>query len=163
MRAMQGTDAPAQTGRRMANNGPGKKDPGQKTPGRAGGVRGDEMAEAGKPERSSANALKQEKLVDDFFALLSKWYKKERTVTFYAGKMNRTPKYLSTAIKKMTGRSILEWINETVIIEIKMQLKTTDQTVAEISESLNFPDPSTFVQFFKHHTGLTPLQYRKQQ
>ena len=54
--------APAQTGRRMANNGPGKKDPGQKTPGRAGGVRGDEMAEAGKLERSSANALKQEKL-----------------------------------------------------------------------------------------------------
>ncbi len=113
--------------------------------------------------RFTGPALKQEKLVDDFFALLSKWYKKERTVTFYAGKMNRTPKYLSTAIKKMTGRSILEWINETVIIEIKMQLKTTDQTVAEISESLNFPDPSTFVQFFKHHTGLTPLQYRKQQ
>ena len=113
--------------------------------------------------RFTGPSLRQEKLVDDFFVLLSKWYKKERTVTFYAGKMNRTPKYLSTAIKKMTGRSILEWINETVIIEIKMQLKTTDQTVAEISESLNFPDPSTFVQFFKHHTGLTPLQYRKQQ
>ena len=42
-----------------------------------------------------------------------------------------------------------------------MQLKVTDKTVLEISEELNFSSPSVMVQFFRHHTGITPLQYRK--
>ena len=34
--------------------------------------------------------------------------------------------------------------------------------ILEISEELGFSSPSVFVQFFRHHTGTTPLQYRKQ-
>lgn len=110
----------------------------------------------------AASRMKQEKLSDDFFLLLAKWYKKERRVGFYADKLNRTPKYLSTAIKSLTGRSATEWINETVIREIKVMLKTSDMTVLQISEAMNFPNPSAFVQFFKQHTGTTPLKYRRE-
>ena len=110
--------------------------------------------------RRTASGMKQEKLSDDFFLLLAQWYKKERKVGFYAYKLHRTPKYLSTAIKKITGRSVTEWINEAVIAETKVLLKTTDMTVAEISEEMVFPNPSAFVQFFKAHTGLTPHKYR---
>lgn len=105
--------------------------------------------------------IKQEKLSDDFFILLTHHYKQERSVTFYANKMHLTPKYLSGAIKRITGRSILEWINEVVVVEIKILLKTTDLSVLQISEELNFSTPSVFVQFFKLHTGTTPLKYRK--
>lgn len=104
---------------------------------------------------------RQEQLSDDFFQLLAHYYKKERNVAFYAEKMNRTPKYLSGEIKRITGRSILEWLNETILIEIKLQLKTTNRSILQISEELNFSSPSVFVQFFRHHTGTTPLQYRK--
>lgn len=104
---------------------------------------------------------RQEQLADDFFLLLAHYYKKERSVTFYAGKMNRTPKYLSCEIKRITGRSILEWINEAILTEIKLRLRTTDHTILQISEDLNFSSPSVFVQFFKHHTKMTPLEYRK--
>ena len=76
--------------------------------------------------------------------------------------MNRTPKYLSGAVKRITGRSISDWIDEVVVIEIKRQLKTTDRTVLQISEELNFSSPSVFVQYFRHHTGMTPRQYRKE-
>ena len=41
-------------------------------------------------------------------------------------------------------------------------LKVTDKSILEISEELNFSSPSVFVQFFRHNTGITPLQYRKQ-
>lgn len=102
-----------------------------------------------------------ETLSDDFFLLLSMYYKKERNATFYAEKMNMTPKYLSKKIKDITGRSIHEWLNEMLITEIKVQLKTSDQTILQISEELNFSSPSVFVQFFKHHTGMTPLKYKK--
>lgn len=104
---------------------------------------------------------RQEQLIDEFFLLLAHYYKKERSVAFYADKMNRTPKYLSGEIKRITGRTILEWLNEAVLIEMKLQLKTTDHTIWQISEELNFSSPSVFVQFFKHHTGMTPLKYRK--
>lgn len=105
--------------------------------------------------------LRHEQLVDDFFILLARYYKKERNVAFYAEKMNRTPKYLSGEIRRITGRSILEWLNEVILVEMKLQLKTTDHTILQISEELNFSTPSVFVQFFRHHTGMTPLKYRK--
>ena len=95
-------------------------------------------------------------LSDRFFRLLTIHYKKHRSVQFYADKLNLTPKYLSTAIKKVTGRPILEWIHEAVLIDAKMLLRTTHLTVQQISDQLNFSSPSAFVQFFKKHTGKTP-------
>lgn len=112
-------------------------------------------------EEETEKSLQHNKLYDDFFMLLTRYYRRERSVAFYADKMNLTPKYLSRAIKKVSGKSILEWINEFVIIEIKVRLKTTEKTILEISEDLNFPNPSAFVQFFKLHTGTTPLKFRK--
>lgn len=104
--------------------------------------------------------LKNEVLSDHFFLLLAKHYKTEHSVSFYADKMALTPKYLTTAIKRITGKSILTWINNAIIIEIKIQLKTTDKTILQISEELNFSTPSAMIQFFKLHVGTTPLKYR---
>ncbi|MBO8456252.1 MAG: AraC family transcriptional regulator [Bacteroidetes bacterium] len=106
---------------------------------------------------------KPEKLTDDFLLLLTKYYRTEHEVAFYADRLNRTPKYLSSAIKRLSGRSVSDWISSTLISEIKLLLKVTDKTVLEISEDLNFSSPSVFVQFFRRNTGITPLQYRKQQ
>lgn len=100
--------------------------------------------------------IKSDDLSDRFFHLLAVYHKEHRLVSFYADRLNITPKYLSTAIKKATGRPVLEWIHEAVLIEAKMLLMTTGQTVQEISEWLNFSSPSAFVQFFKKHTGKTP-------
>ena len=100
--------------------------------------------------------IKSHDLSDKFFQLLAVYYKENRTVQFYADKLNITSKYLTTAIKKTTGRPVLEWLHEAVLIEAKMLLKTTDLTVQEISDRLNFSSPSAFVQFFKKHTDTTP-------
>ena len=103
--------------------------------------------------------IKADNLSDRFFKLLTIHYKQYRSVQFYAEKLNLTPKYLSTAIKRITGRPILEWIHEAVLIDAKMLLRTTDLTVQQISEQLNFSSSSAFVQFFKKHTGTTPLSH----
>ncbi len=113
-------------------------------------------------DSTAVSKPRQEKLTDDFFKLMARYYKTEHNVAFYADRLNRTPKYLSGAIKKLSGRSVSDWINSSLISEIKLLLKVTDKTVLEISEELNFSSPSFFVQFFRHHTGTTPLQYRKQ-
>lgn len=100
--------------------------------------------------------IKANNLSDRFFRLLATNYKNSRSVKFYAERLNLTPKYLSTAIKRVTGRPILDWIHEAILIDAKMLLRTTDMTVQEIADHLNFSSPSAFVQFFKKHTGKTP-------
>lgn len=100
--------------------------------------------------------IKADSLTDRFFRLLATNYKRERSVRFYAEGLHLTPKYLSTAIKRVTGRPILDWIHEAVLIDAKMLLRTTDLTVQQIAEMLNFSSPSAFVQFVKKHTGCTP-------
>lgn len=102
-----------------------------------------------------------EVLAESFFRLLIRNYKTERSVAFYADKLCLTPKYLSTTIKNITGHPVSEWTDQAVLIEAKRMLKTTDLTALQISEELNFPNPSFFGRFFKQHIGMTPLQYRK--
>lgn len=103
---------------------------------------------------------RQGALADDFFRLMLQAYKTERNVAYYADQLCLSPKYLSTTIKKVTGYPISEWINRVVIAESKRLLKVTNHTVLQISEELNFPNPSFFGKFFKHYTGMTPLQYK---
>lgn len=107
------------------------------------------------------NKSRQEALVDDFFRLLFESFRKERQVTFYADKLCLTPKYLSMTIKEVTGHPASRWINEMVILEAKRLLKATRLTALQISEELNFPNPSFFGRFFKQHTDMTPLQFKK--
>ncbi|MCC8147271.1 MAG: AraC family transcriptional regulator [Bacteroidales bacterium] len=103
---------------------------------------------------------RQEVLTDNFFKIMLKDFKKERSVAYYANKLCLTPKYLSMTVKKITGHPISEWINEAVTIEAKRMLKATNMTALQISEELNFPNPSFFGRFFKQYAGMTPLQYK---
>ena len=105
--------------------------------------------------------IRHESLSDRFFRLLALHFREEHTVHYYADRLNLTPKYLSTAIKRITGRPILDWIHEALLIEAAMLLRTTDLTVLEIADRLNFSTPSAFVQFFKKHTGTTPKKMRE--
>ena len=67
---------------------------------------------------------------------------------------------LSTTVKQVTGKSVLDTIAYIVIIDAKAQLKGTDMTIQEIAYSLNFPNPSFFCKFFRRHVGMSPLEFR---
>lgn len=123
------------------------------------------IAEIGALYSTKENRVKKqtraEKLTSQFHSLLHKHYKEERNISFYADKMCLTPKYLTSTIKKITGKSIMTWIHEAVIMAAKVQLKSTDKTVLQISEELNFNDASLFCRFFRKYTGISPKQYRE--
>ena len=95
-----------------------------------------------------------------FIDLVSKYHNTERNVGFYADKLCITPKYLSKIVKDTSGQSAPQWIDQYVILEAKQLLKHSDRCIKEISDELNFPNPSFFFKYFKKHTGLTPNQYR---
>lgn len=97
-----------------------------------------------------------------FFDLLIKNFRSGKNVGFYAEKVFVSPKYLSMSVKAATGRSAQCWINESILFEAKRLLLTTGMSVREIADRLNFPDSSSFVRFFRTHSGCTPLVFRKQ-
>lgn len=100
-------------------------------------------------------------IIDDFLKLVQKHYKQERSISFYAERMCYTPKYLSEVIKNGSGKSAGRWINDYVILEAKLLLKSTDLTVQQISDELNFPSQSFFGKYFKREVGMSPNLYRK--
>lgn len=104
---------------------------------------------------------RREEIFSQFAKLVMKHNKQERKVAFYANKLCITPKYLSEVVKDKTRKTPIEWINDSVIIITKTLLKSTDLSIIQISEELNFPNSSFFCKFFKKHTGISPLKYRE--
>ena len=109
---------------------------------------------------TSQQLNRNEILFKELMQLIVTHYKTERSVGFYAGKLCLTDKYLTRIIREVSGKTISEWIKTTLIFDAKSQLKYTRKTIQEISNDLNFPNPSFFGKFFKQHTGMTPKAYR---
>jgi len=95
-----------------------------------------------------------------FMSLLRQNFKNERSLDFYASKLCITPKYMTSLIKKTSGKSALEWINDCVILEAKNLLRHSDMSVQEISDYLSFSNQSFFSQYFKRLSGCSPSEYR---
>lgn len=103
----------------------------------------------------------EEALMQNFLKTVQLNYKKERKVLFYADRLHLSAGYLSTVIKNISGKTAAEWIDNYVIQEAKSLLKSTNLTVQQISDHLNFPSQSFFGKYFKRQTGVSPKEYRK--
>jgi AraC-like DNA-binding protein len=104
---------------------------------------------------------RKEELLDGFLQLLTKHVREYHVVTFYAEKLFITPQYLSLILRELTGRSANKWIDDALITEAKILLKTPLATIQQVADTLNFSDQSTFGKFFKKHIGMSPMEYRK--
>ncbi len=98
---------------------------------------------------------------EKLMTLLSENYREQRSVEFYAEKLHISSKHLSRVIRNFTGKSVHQWIDEFVALEIKNLLKYSNMSIQQISYHLNFPNPSFMGQYFKRITGLTPGEYKK--
>ena len=72
-------------------------------------------------------------------------------------------RYIHNIEKKASicGQTVMQWINQAIILEAKVLLKHSDLLVFQISDELGFPNPSFFSKFFKRMTGMTPAEYQK--
>ena len=63
-------------------------------------------------------------------------------------------------LKRISGKSVSEWIDNYVILEAKTLLKYSNMSVQEIAYYLNFPNQSFFGSYFKRNAGMSPSQYK---
>lgn len=95
-----------------------------------------------------------------FMELLERDYMVSHDVAYYAERLCITPKYLCYVVKSITQRTPKTIIDHYVILQLKLQLRNTDNTVKKIAWDFHFSDTSFFCRYFKQHTGLTPQAFR---
>tara|TARA_R110002050_G_scaffold233063_3_gene368800 strand:+ start:27119 stop:28030 length:912 start_codon:yes stop_codon:yes gene_type:complete len=108
-----------------------------------------------------ANLTRQEELILRFLNILNENLKKERTVQFYADVLCITSGHLSKVLKKVSGKTANQLIDEAVIMEAKILLGNPSLSIAEVTHELQFSDQSFFGKYFKKHTGFSPSEFRK--
>lgn len=99
-------------------------------------------------------------LFNRFMMLLERDYKISRDVNYYAAQMNISSKYLTNIVSLVTGHTPKTITDQYVILQLKMHLKQTTQSIKEMAWEFHFADVSFFCRYFKKHTGLTPQQIR---
>ena len=104
---------------------------------------------------------RQEELFKRFIQLIHKHCLNQREVSFYTQKMFITPRYLSAITQAVAGETAKNIIDKHVILEIKVLLESTDLSIQEIANRLQFPDQSFFGRYFKKHTSISPQYYRR--
>ncbi|OEK00191.1 hypothetical protein BFP97_01085 [Roseivirga sp. 4D4] len=111
-------------------------------------------------EEGSSNNRNLE-IVRAFERILNEQYQIHKEVNFYANQLSITPKHLSDVLKRETGLTAKQSIEEFVLFEAKSLLKQTEMSVKEIVYWLGYDDPSYFNKLFKHKVGITPLNFRQ--
>ena len=99
-------------------------------------------------------------LFNRFMMLLERDYKISRDVNYYAAQMNISSKYLTNIVNQVKGHTPNTIIGQYVILQLKLHLKRSTQSIKEMAWEFHFADVSFFCRYFKKHTGLTPQQIR---
>ena len=107
-----------------------------------------------------ASQSREQTIFDRFIYLVNQHATREHQIGFYADKMCLTEHYLGTVIRQASSITAKEWIDRALIEHIKIELKHSDKPIVQISEEMNFPNPSFFSKYFKRLTNQTPLEYK---
>ena len=85
------------------------------------------------------------------------------TVRYFADKVCLSPNYFGDLIKKETGKTAQEYIQNKIMDVAKQQIVGTDKTMSQIAYELGFQYSQHFNRIFKKNVGCTPNEYRKVQ
>lgn len=95
-----------------------------------------------------------------FMRLLTQHFKEHHDIRFYADQLNVTTTHLSRIVRQMTNRTVVDYINHMLFMESAWLLKSTDLSINDIAEHLQFSDQSSFTRFFSRMKGISPKAYR---
>ena len=99
-------------------------------------------------------------IIRRFVDVLDQYFASEHSVKFYAEQLAMHPNHLNALIKKHTGLSAKESIQNRILLEIKHLLHSTKLSIKQISDQMGFKDPNYFTTFFKRAEKLSPGNYR---
>ncbi len=106
------------------------------------------------------SSSRDQTIVGEFMQLALENYRSEHKISFYAREASLTLSHFCNVISRTTGMTAQHIIMNLIIMDAKLQLKSSDIAVQEVARSLGFASPTSFNRYFKTYTGLTPQDYR---
>jgi AraC-like DNA-binding protein len=100
-------------------------------------------------------------LLAEVFEVIEQRYQGPLSLRDVAREVNLTPGYLTTVVRRRTGRTVLEWIAERRIAEARRLLVETDRSVEEIGRAVGYDDTGYFIRVFRRFHAITPLAWRR--
>lgn len=116
----------------------------------------------------NTRSAKNSDIVSQFHLLLKEYYENgylsslgTPSIEYFSEKVFLSSNYLSDLLKRETGYSAKDQINNFIIDKAKTLLYSSSETVSEIAYTLGFNYPHYFSRLFKSKTGMTPQEYRQ--
>ena len=109
----------------------------------------------------AATRSREQTIFDRFIQLVNQHCRQQHQIGYYADRLCLTERYLGTVIRQTSGTTAKDWIDRALITQAKVLLRHSDKSVMQISENLDFPNPSFFSKYFKRLTGMTPGEYKE--
>ncbi|MGN7885446.1 helix-turn-helix domain-containing protein [Dyadobacter endophyticus] len=98
--------------------------------------------------------------LDDFFKSDDPQVVGLPSVRFFAEKLNLSPNYFGDLVKKESGKSAQEHIQDKLVAVAKERVLGSNKTISEIAYEIGFKYPSHFTRLFKQQVGESPLNFR---
>jgi AraC family transcriptional regulator, transcriptional activator of pobA len=112
-------------------------------------------------ERLQTWSVTSTRALEQFFAVLERDHAGTRNVAHYARAAAISRRRLGELLVEHTGKSTKQVIDERVVLELKRLLVHTELSVKELADRLGFAEPTNLIKFFRHHAGVTPLEFRR--
>ena len=93
---------------------------------------------------------------------LKQYILENRQVSFYAEQLRVSSKTLNRITIEVAQQTAKQYINDFLMLELKRFLMNTNLSIKEIAYTAGFEAPTNFAKFFKHHSKVTPAEFRKQ-
>ena len=111
--------------------------------------------------QSAADARPRNETVEQICAYLAANYQQKLSLTEVAARFYISPYYLSRLFRRVTGQSIVDYINARRIEAAQKLLETTELSIGSVAEQTGFASAAHFRRVFRETMGVGPLQYRK--
>ena len=111
--------------------------------------------------KSHRHSSRSEDIFISFIRLLPQHFVEHHSVGFYADQLYITPTYLSRVVKQTTGRTVMDYVNQMLVMEASWLLRSTDESIAQIAARLHFAAQASFSKFFLRYRGQSPGAYRR--
>jgi AraC-like DNA-binding protein len=83
-----------------------------------------------------------------------------RNIGEYARQLGYSARTLNRSALRNTGLTVKQLLDQRTLLEAKRLLAHDTAPVQAVGRAVGFAEPTTFTRFFRHRTGVTPLEFR---
>lgn len=101
-----------------------------------------------------------EAVLAEVFDAIEQGFAEQLSLRDVAAAVGLTPAYLTTLVRRRTGRTVQDWITERRMTEARRLLTDSELSITEVARRVGMLDPGYFTRVFRRENGMAPRAWR---